>query len=517
MRDPSAPSADPALDVLRYERQPLDPLFTPKSVAVIGATEKAGSIGRTILSNLIASPFGGIVFPVSPNRRSVLGVKAYPTIKDVPEQVDLAIVITPAPAVPKTIGECAETGVRGAIIISAGFKESGPDGAALEQQVLAEARRGKMRLIGPNSLGIVNPIRGLNAAFTRTTARPGNVAFVSQSGALCTAILDWSARQNIGFSAFVSIGGMLDVSWGDLIDYLGDDPNTQSILLYIESIGDARSFLSAAREVALTKPIVAIKAGRTAGAARAVASHTGLLMGSDEVVDAAFRRCGVRRVKTIAELFYMAQVLATQPRPRGPRLTIVTNAGGPGVLAVDALIESGGELAELAPETLAALDALLPPEWSHGNPIDLLGDADPDRYAKATEIAVRDPGGDGLLVILTPQPATDPAQTAERLRPLAKNAGKPVLTSFMGGEQVAAGRAVLNQANIPSFSYPDDAVRMFHLTWRYNYNLRGLYETPMLPAASADDAPDRQTAEAIMRAVCRAGRTILDESESKRL
>ena len=277
-----------------------------------------------------------------------------------------------------------------------------------------------MRVIGPNCLGLMNPMTGLNATFAGAMARPGNIGFLSQSGALCTAVLDWSFRANVGFSAFVSVGSMLDVGWGDLIDHLGDDPRTTSIIIYMESIGDARSFLSAAREVALTKPIIVIKAGRTEAAAQAAASHTGSLTGSDEVLEAAFRRSGVLRVDRIAELFSMAEVLALQPRPRGPRLTIVTNAGGPGVLATDALIGGGGELAPLAAETVEALDRFLPAHWSHNNPIDVLGDAGPDRFAKALEVAARDPNTDGLLVVLTPQAMTDPTQTAEQLKGYAR-------------------------------------------------------------------------------------------------
>jgi len=313
------PTFDPSHDVYHYERRDLDPIFAPRNVAVIGATENPGSVGRTVLWNLISNPFGGIVFPVNPKRSSVLGIKAYPDIASVPEPVDLAVVVTPAPTVPEIIGACVDMGVKGAIVISAGFKEIGERGAELERQILEQAQRGRMRIIGPNCLGVMNALTGLNATFAAGMARPGNVAFVSQSGALCTAVLDWSFRENVGFSAFVSIGSMLDVGWGDLIYYLGDDPRTQSIVIYMETIGDARSFMSAAREVALTKPIIVIKPGRTEGAARAAASHTGSLTGSDEVLDTAFRRCGVLRVDTISELFYMAEVLAKQPRPRGPR------------------------------------------------------------------------------------------------------------------------------------------------------------------------------------------------------
>ncbi len=517
MIKPLKPTTDPAYDILRSERQPLSAFFAPQTVAVIGATDKTGSVGRTILWNLMSNPFGGTIFPVNPKRRSVLGIPAYPTIKAVPEPVDLAIIVIPAATVPDIIGECVDAGVKAAIVISAGFKEAGESGVALEQEILKHLSRGRMRLIGPNCLGLMNPRTGLNATFASTTARPGNLGFISQSGALCTAVLDWSFWENVGFSAFISIGSMLDVDWGDLIYYLGDDPHTHSIVIYMESIGNARSFLSAAREVALTKPIIVIKVGRTEAAAKASASHTGSLAGSDDVLDAAFRRCGVLRVNRISELFNVAEVLAKQPRlPKGPRMTIITNAGGPGVLATDALISTGGELATLSEQTIASLNEILPPHWSHSNPIDILGDADPERYTKTLEIAVKDPNSDGLLVILTPQAMTDPTQTADRLKPYAQKAGKPLFASWMGGSETKAGETLLNHASIPTYPYPDSAARLFTFMWRYSYNLRGIYETPVLPLDDNDGA-DRALAQKIIKAAQADGRTILTEVESKQI
>src|SRR5690242_20358457 len=501
----------------RKRQQPLDVFFKPKSVAVIGATENPGSVGRTLLWNLVTSPFGGTVYPVNPKRPSVLGVKAYASISDIPEQVDLAVIVTPPPSIPAIIRECGENGVQGAIVISAGFKEVGPEGAALERQVLAEAQAANIRVIGPNCLGVMCPLTGLNATFATTVARPGSVGFISQSGALCTAVLDWSLKEMVGFSAFVSIGSMVDVGWGDLIYYLGNDPKTRSIVIYMETIGNARSFISAAREVALTKPIIIIKPGRTAAAAKADASLTGSLTGSDEVLEAAFRRVGVLRVNTIADMFYMAEILSKQPRPRGPRLTIVTNAGGPGVLACDSLIQGGGELTELSPETMEAFNAVLPPTWSHNNPVDIIGDASPERYAKALEIAAKDPNSDGMLVILTPQAMTDPTRIAEQLKPLAKQEGKPVIASWMGGVDVAAGEEILNRANIPTFPYPDTAARAFNYMWKYSYNLRGLYETPSMPEDSAAWTPDRKLVQSIVAKVREEKREILTEFESKQV
>ncbi len=512
------PAPDLSHDVLRQERQSLDPFFCPRSIAVIGATETPKSVGRTVLWNLISNPCGATVYPINPKRPNVLGIKAYPTIADVPERVDLAVIVTPSNTVPDLIGQCVKAGVKAAIIISAGFKELGAPGIELERQVLEQAERGKMRVIGPNCLGVMCPSTGLNATFAGAMARPGKVAFLSQSGALLTAILDWSLTEQVGFSAFVSTGSMLDVGWGDLIDHFGNDRKTSAIVIYMESIQDARSFLSAAREVALTKPIIVIKAGRSDAAAKAAASHTGSLAGSDEVLDAAFRRCGVLRVGKISDVFYMAEVLARQPRPRGPRLTILTNAGGPAVLATDSLIVSGGELAALSTKTLAELNTFLPASWSHNNPIDILGDAGPDRYAKALEIAAKDPNSDGLLVVLTPQDMTDPTQTAEALKQYAHIEGKPVLASWMGGANVRAAEDILNRAGIPTFQFPDTAAQAFCYMWKYSYNLRGLYETP-----SMDDSVDgvtenqKRQANAMIEAARSAGRTLLTEFESKQL
>ena len=509
------PRTDKAHDVLRQEAHPLDAIFAPKNVAVIGATETKGSVGRTVLWNLISSPFGGTVFPVNPKRPSVLGIKAYASIAEIPAKVDLIVVCTPAQTVPGIITQAVAAGVKGAVVISAGFAELGEEGKVLLEQMLSEARRGKMRIIGPNCLGILAPHTGINASFANGMVKPGSLAFLSQSGALGTAVLDWSFREQVGFSGFVSIGSMADVNWGDLIDYYGNDPHTNAIVIYMESIGDARSFLSAAREVSLNKPIIVIKAGRTAAAAKAAASHTGSMTGSDDVLDAAFRRVGVLRVNTIEEVFAMSDVLAKQPRPKGPRLTILTNAGGPGVLATDALILSGGDLTEISKPTMAALDAFLPIHWSHNNPVDVLGDAKADRYAKALELCAHDPNADGLLVILTPQDMTDATGTAEALRPYAKIEGKPVLASWMGGPFVKAGAEILVKAGIPTFEYPDTAAKAFCYMWKYSYNLKALYETPT--AFAEDEKIDREGAARLIAEVRDSGRTIMTEYEAKKL
>ena len=495
-------------------RRELEVFFRPRSVAVIGATDRQGHVGRSVLWNLISSPFGGTVYPVNPKKNSVLGIKAYPGVRSLPEVAELAVIVTPAETVPGVIEECALAGVKGAVIISAGFREAGSRGLELEREILAAARPVNMRIVGPNCLGVMCPVSGLNATFAHTVARPGSVAFVSQSGAMCTAILDWSLREQIGFSAFISAGSMLDVGWGGLIDYLGDDPHTRSIVVYMESIGDARSFLSAAREVALNKPIIVIKAGRTEQAAKAAASHTGSMAGSDEVLEAAFRRVGVLRVNSISDIFYMTEVLAHQPRPAGPKLAIVTNAGGPGVIATDALLTQGGELAELSTATIEELNKFLPQHWSRSNPVDIIGDAGPERFEKAVEIVANDPNTDGLLVIMTPQAITNPAAIAEKLTRFAKLDRKPILASWMGGDEAAQGQAVLNRAGIPTFPFPDTAVTAFHYMWKYSYNLRGLYETPSLTSSEAADPVE---AGKIIDEARAGDRTILTEFESKQV
>jgi acetyltransferase len=511
---------DPVQDAASKSKKPvrssLKTFFKPQSVALIGATEKAGSVGRTILSNLISSPFGGTVYPVNPRRPSVLGIQSHPNVASIPEQVDLAIIVTPPKSIPGIIEECGEAGVPTAVVISAGFKEVGPEGAQLELDLVAKAREYGMRVIGPNCLGVMSPMSGLNATFAAGMANKGRVSFIGQSGALITAILDWSLREGAGFSSIVSLGSMADVGWGDLIDYLGDDPDTDAIVLYMETVGDARAFLSAAREVALQKPIIVMKPGRSEEASRAAASHTGSMTGSDEVLDTAFRRSGILRADRISDLFYFAEILGKQPLPKGPRLTVLTNAGGPGVVATDALIRSGGKLAPVSDETIAKLDEVLPPTWSRANPIDIIGDAPPDRYAAALDIMAKDPDSDGLLVILTPQAMTDPTKTAREIIPYTADAEKPIMASWMGGSDVEAGERLLGEAGIATFPYPDSAAHMFTELVAYSENLKSLYETPGLTPDWVR-RPQRSRAKELIAQARADGRTTLSEPESKEL
>ncbi|MBK8090565.1 MAG: acetate--CoA ligase family protein [Verrucomicrobiaceae bacterium] len=483
----------------------LHAFFSPRSIALVGATERADSVGRALFENLRSFP--GSVFPVNAKRSHILGAQAFPSLAALPEVPDLVILVTPAASVPALIEEAGQKGTRAAIIISAGFKETGAEGAALELAVLNAAKRHGMRLIGPNCLGLMCPHGGLNASFAASMARAGSVAFLSQSGALCTAILDWSRDQNVGFSAFVSTGAMADIGWGDLIRHFGDDPLTESIVMYVESVGaDAAGFLAAARQIAAQKPIVVIKVGRTAEASHAAASHTGAMTGSDDVLDAALRQNGVLRVDTIEQLFDMAEVLAKQPLPVGPRLAIITNAGGPGALATDALVLGGGTLADLSAHTLQQLDAVLPAHWSHHNPVDVLGDADATRFTQALQIVSEDANVDGVLAILTPQSMTRPSEIAREVAQLAASTAQPLLASWMGATSVAEGRSILNAARIPTYDYPDGAAQAFVRMHEHHTRLHWLHDTQ---TALADfDAHSHQVA-----LPARTG--LLSESEAK--
>jgi acetyltransferase len=494
----------------------LSRILSPRSVALIGASAKVGSVGHTVLKNLQQCGFSGPLYPINPKYDSLLGLRAYPSIAAVPEVPDLAIVATPAATVPSIVHQCGAAGVLGLIVLSAGFREVGGSGQELEKE-LAEAVGSYpgLRMIGPNSLGVLVPGAKLNASFSAAMPQAGRIAFISQSGALCTSILDWSLAENIGFSYFVSIGNALNVKVGDLIDYFAEDPTTDSIVLYVESVTEARQFMSAARAFTRTKPIVVYKAGRFGESAAAAASHTGAMAGVDAVYEAAFRRAGMVRVYQAEDMFDCAELLARHRPPQGPRLAIVTNAGGPGVMAADELLERNGKLAELTSETLDKLNGLLPPHWSRRNPVDVLGDARPDRFAQAVDLTVVDSGVDAVLVILTPQAMTDPTGTASRLVESGVHGRKPVLAAWMGGHAVEPGRQILNQGNVPTYASPDRAVRAFMYLVEYRRNHEVLYETPReVPLdGSINAAVARETLEGWLA----AGRETLSEIESKSL
>jgi acetyltransferase len=464
---------------------------------------------------LINSSFKGKIFAINPKRKNVLGYKCYPSVKDIPKKIDLAIIATPSITVPNIISESEISGVHGVIIVSAGFKEMGESGEKLEKQILANKK--KLRIIGPNCLGIMNPYLDLNATFASDMVLKGNIAFISQSGALGTAVLDWSLKEKIGFSAFVSIGSMIDVNWGDLINYFGNDSNTKSILIYMENVSDPRAFLSAAKEVALTKPIILIKAGKTSESAKAAKSHTGALTGSDEVLNAALKRVGILRVDSIESLFGMAEFFAKQPLTKGPNLAIVTNAGGPAVIATDALIINKGSLAKLQSKTYEKLNEFLPKAWSHNNPIDILGDASPDLYYDTVKIVAEDPNVEGILVILTPQFMTDPTGVANKIKDFA-NIKKPIFAAWMGAKSIEEGSRILLESKVPVFEYPDLACEAFANMWSYKYNLASLYETDKIYGELETEKKIKQKHKTIVNILDKArkeNRTILDEFESK--
>jgi acetyltransferase len=492
----------------------LKTMLNPKTTALIGATEKAGAVGRTILQNLLRSG-AGKVFPVNPNRKKVLDVNSYQDIASVPEHVDLAVIATPARTVPGIVEECGKAGVDGAAIISAGFKEIGEEGRALEGKIEDIRKKYGMRILGPNCLGFARPPVGLNASFLKGDPPSGNIAFISQSGALGSAILDWAVNAGIGFSIFASVGSMLDIDFGDLIDFLGDDARTKSILIYMEGVGNARKFMGAARAFARRKPIIILKPGRHAESAKAALSHTGAMAGDDAVYDAAFRRVGVVRVREIAELFDAAEVLDSERLPRGPRLAIVTNSGGPGVMATDALIDFGGELAKLSDESIKEIDAFSPPYWSRANPVDILGDAHVDGYAKAANTCLRDSTADGVLVIYVPQDSAPSGQLATIIAQIAKDTFKPILTTWMGGKEVQEGRQIFIQHNVPTYETPEEAVRAYVNMCKYKRNLDHLYETPAeLPV---HEPRDKKQLKMAIQEMLRQGRTLLNEEESKSL
>lgn len=494
----------------------LKSIFSPRVVAVVGASERPASVGNQVLVNLLQSEFAGRVFPVNPKHASINGVPAYASVGELPERPDLAVICTPAATVPGIVRECGEAGVRGLVIISAGFRELGAAGAELESRIQAEASRFEgMRIIGPNCLGVIAPHVGLNASFAAAMPPKGRVAFISQSGALCTSVLDWALTERVGFSYFISVGNMLDVGMGDLIDFLALDEHTDAILLYIESLQRPREFMSAARGFTRKKPIIAFKAGRFAESAKAAASHTGAMAGMDAVYEAAFRRAGVVRVFEVGDMFNCAELLASQRTPRGPRLAILTNAGGPGVMATDELIEKQGTLATLAPETIAALSEFLPAAWSHGNPVDVLGDATPDRFARAIEVVLADPGCDAAVVILTPQAMTDPTGTAEAVIEVARRSPKMLIAAWMGGQRIRDGVSRFNEAGIATYESPEQAVRAFMYLVEYARRREMLYETPR--EIPVEFPLDRGKLRAVFDTILSDGHEVLTESTSKSL
>jgi len=496
-------------------RHYLSPLFEPRSVAVFGASERPEAVGTLLFRNLREGGFSGAVYPINPKHETVQGEPAYPSLEAVGRPVELAVITTPAATVPAIIEQCGEHGVRAAVILSAGFREVGAEGRRLEQAVVENARRYGIRFIGPNCLGIMRPKIGLNATFNNGNADPGKLALVAQSGAICTAVLDWAKPNGVGFSAVVSMGISADIDFGEVLDYLVNDPGTDSILLYVEGIHHARSFMSGLRAAARIKPVIVLKVGRHAAGTRAAMSHTGALAGSDDVFAAALRRAGVVRGRRIGDLFSAATTLDAGFRTRGTQLLVVTNGGGPGAMASDRAADLEIPLAEISEETQQALDKLLPATWSHGNPVDIIGDAAPERYARALEVVLQDRQVDGILVILTPQAMTHPTEAAKAVAETVQKKGKPVLCCWMGETQVEAGRRLLREAGVPTFHTPEAAVEAFSYLTSYYRNQELLLQTP--GPLSHTRAPDVEGARLMIESALAEGRKVLSESESKAL
>jgi acetyltransferase len=489
------------------------PLFEPAAVAIVGAGERKGSVGSVLIENMLVAGYRGQLYAVNPKHREVRGVPCFPAIGDVPERVDLAVIATPASTVPGIIEQCGAAGVRAAVVISAGFSESGPAGAKLERALLENARRHRLRVLGPNCLGIMRPDVGLNATFARGHARPGSLGLIAQSGAVCTAMLDWAAAHDVGFSCVVSLGGSTDVDFGEIVDYLVNDPKTEHILLYIEGVRDARRFVSALRAAARVKPVILMKVGRQPAGSRAAVSHTGALVGADDVFDAVVRRAGVVRVRTIGQLVAAAQALSSKVRPRGDRLAVVTNGGGPGVMAADRAGDLGIPLAELSSATFETLKKALPSNWSQGNPVDLIGDADAERYRAALSACLADPGVDGVLVILAPQAMTAPLEAARAVIECARTSDKPLLACWMGELQVAEARRLLAAHGIPTFRTPDPAIEMFAHVSAFYRNQKMLLQAP--GPLSPHPEPDMAGARLVIEGALAEHRTVLSEMEAK--
>jgi len=493
----------------------LNSLFSPKSVAIFGASNRADAVGQIVFKNMLGSGFKGALYPVNPKHAEIQGVKAYAGIADIREPVELAVIATPPETVPDIMESCGLHGVKAAVIITAGFSETGAQGTALEQKLLETARRYNIRLIGPNCLGLMRPSIGLNATFNKGNANSGNIAFVSQSGALCTAILDWAQANDVGFSSVVSMGSSTDVDFGEILDYLVSDPNTHSILMYIEGIRNARSFMSALRAAARLKPVVLVKVGRHAAGSKAAMSHTASLVGADDVFDAAVSRVGVVRVQTITQLFTAAKALSCGFHPVGNRLAIVTNGGGPGVMATDRAADLGVSMAELSAATIETLNQHLPANWSHGNPVDIIGDASAERYHHAVEACLQDDNVDGVLAILTPQAMTKPLESAQVVIDLANTHSKPLLTCWMGETQVEKARNAFTKAKKPHFRTPEPAVEVFAHLSAYYRNQRLLMQMP--GPLSSHIEPDIEGARLIVEGAMQEHRKVLSEMESKAL
>ncbi len=491
----------------------LNKLFDPDSIAVIGASNRQGSVGFSIMKNLIGSGYSGTVYPVNPKRKNVMGIQCHKSVLDLPERVDLAVIATPAFIVPKVLRESVRAEAKSAIVVSSGFSEIGKEGARLEKELKKIITGTGMRVLGPNCLGYIRPDKKINASFATMNALPGKMALISQSGALCSSILDWARKQKVGFKYFISVGSMLDISFADMIEFIGKDPEVESIVIYMESVKDAKKFMRVSQAFTKNKPIIVAKSGRFEESAKAAISHTGSMAGNDDVFEAAFRRAGIVRVENVQDLLGSSEALAKQPLPKGNRIAIITNAGGPGVMATDAVIKNGCRLAQLSKGAMKKLEREMPSHWSRNNPIDLLGDAEPRRYEKATKIVLSEKGVDGAIVILSPQAISKPSEVAKVIADISEKSKKTVLACWMGESFVEPAREVLRKRGLPSYKTPEEAVRVFSYMNSYRENILNLYEKPREIIVRPN--PNKEKIRILIGKNLKRGNCVLNEIDSK--
>ncbi|MGD8967967.1 MAG: acetate--CoA ligase [Anaerolineae bacterium] len=489
----------------------LEALFSPQGVAVVGASTNPAKLGYSVLDNIIKYGYQGQVYPVNPKAGEILGRACYPRVTEIPGPVDLAVIVVPNKFVAGVMEDCGEKGVEAAIIITAGFREAGAEGRKMEREVIEIAEQHNIRVVGPNCLGVIDTNSSLNASFAAGMPDQGKISFMSQSGALCTGILDWAALNGLGFSSFVSLGNKGDLNETDFLEVWRDDPNTNVVMAYLEGVVDGDAFIEAARRLTKIKPFIVVKSGTTSAGSRAVSSHTGTLAGSDTAYDAAFEQAGILRARSVSELFAYSTALAYQPLPAGRRVAIITNAGGPGIMATDACVNGGLELATLSSETVDYLHEVLPPAANHYNPIDVLGDARSDRYEKALEAALKDPGVDAIIFLLTPQAMTDIETTAEAVVRISKEHDKPVLACFMGGKDVVPGNKILGEGQVPFYGFPEDAADALRVMVQQQEWINTEFEEPVRVPS------DRERAAMTVLAAQKAGRLKLNEMEARQV
>ncbi|MBI5797157.1 MAG: acetate--CoA ligase family protein [Planctomycetes bacterium] len=489
----------------------LEHFFSPQTVAVVGASREEGKVGHDLFKNLVNHGYKGKIYPVNPHADNILGIKTYPALKEITDKVDLAVIVVPAPYVGKTVDECIEKGIDSIIVISAGFKESGIDGAARERELYQKIKQHSIRMLGPNCLGLIDTQSALNASFAADMPAPGNIAFFSQSGALCTSILDWAVNECIGFSKFISMGNKTDIDEVALIKAIENDASTKIVLVYLEGVKNETEFIGTAKEMTKKKPMIVVKSGGTTAGAKAASSHTGTLAGSENAFDAAFKQSGILRAKTIEELFDYARIFSFQQLPRGPHIALITNAGGPGIIAADAVERSKLKMASFSKDTIDTLRSFLPAMANVYNPVDVLGDAKADRYKFVIEKVVQDPNVDAVLIILTPQAMTEIEKTAEVITEISNRTDKPIVTSFMGGKRIENSLKIMCQRKVPNYSFPERAVTAIEAMYTYT-----LWQKRPAPKTKIFDV-QKELVASFFEKMKQAGRQHLNEEEARQV